>query len=61
MNYRGKPTGVLITVFGDPDRKTGNLWIYNKLRIRDMQARMIRHTVQFTVENSVVTAVVVLP
>ncbi|MFP6902767.1 MAG: hypothetical protein VCB81_03810, partial [Verrucomicrobiia bacterium] len=56
-SYRSQPARVLITVFGDPDRKTGNLWIYNKLRIRDMQARKIRHTVQFTVVNTVVTAV----
>ena len=60
-SYRSQPARVLITVFGDPDRKTGNLWIYNKLRIRDMKARMIRHTVQFTVVNTVVTAVEVLP
>jgi len=59
--YRGKQPQVLIGVFGDPDQKTGSLWIYRGLRIRDMQARMIRRTVRFTVENNAVTAVEVLP
>ncbi len=59
--YRGKQAQVLIGVFGDPDRRTGNLWVYNKLRIKDMPARMIRRTAQFTVVDNVVTAVEVLP
>ncbi len=59
--YRGQPTTVVVRGFGDPDRKIGNLWVYNRLHIRDMKARIIRHTVQFTVQNNMVTAVEVLP
>ena len=60
-SYRGQPARVLIGVFGDPDQKTVKQWTYRGLRIRDMQARMIRRTARFTVENNVVTAVEVLP
>jgi len=59
--YKGKPSSTLTTVFGNPDQRKGNMWLYSGLTIHDIKTGEIKHTARFTVNNGAVTAVEVLP
>ena len=59
--YKGRPSSILTTAFGNPDQRRGNVWMYSGLTIRDIKTGQIKRTARFTVNNGTVAAVEVLP
>ena len=59
--YKGRPSSILTTAFGNPNQRQGNVWMYSGLTIRDIKTGEIKRTARFTVNNGKVAAVEVLP
>ena len=59
--YKGRPSSILTTAFGNPNQQQGNVWMYSGLTIRDIKTGEIKRTARFTVNNGTVSAVEVLP
>jgi hypothetical protein len=59
--YKGRPSSILTTAFGNPDQRRGNVWMYSGLTIRDIKTGQIKRTARFIVNNGKVADVEVLP
>ena len=55
--YRDKDTRTILIVFGEPDQKLGDTWIYNKLKIFDPATGRRYSTAQFLIKEGKVLAV----
>ncbi|MAY05866.1 MAG: hypothetical protein CMO72_01625, partial [Verrucomicrobiales bacterium] len=55
--YRNKEMTTVLKVFGEPDQKLGDTWIYNKMKVFDPATGQKYRTVQFLTKKEKVLLV----